>query len=1299
MSEEFQAEIEAGMRNAFQLGFEKGRADLLSALTLIQSIAVPLPATNVLEKSFDEGAHPRDDNGRFVSKDKISAAAKDPDKAAELRKTVTDPEQRKKLDAAIDKKGKEKVDDEEEVDNNKQAKKKGDSEKVTKIRKTATMRKTDSGSLAAAVRSSGGIDPKSLDFLKFHTGVNEAMEYGIPLSVFRKGGMGLDILAAQLHENGIINTPEGKDHAEHLLEKLAEKAKSDLADNTKEIEEAYHEHARNEYLASLEHSADEVANATRLGEEAGKVEDDPDSVTYGSGGDGELGGSGGGTLPETAGTDFDFGANEGTGSGSTGKPVKPKRRTVEQTVSALERIGKRAKLRATDLAIIHEAINGHTHAEIAEVKKRLGIKASGAKAKQAADIANRILERDRSDSRKFNHPHLTVDEAKAHVDKFVANTEPKPGDAVRLANALAGGLTTKQLLEIKKHYGIKASGAKSEMALKIAKKLAPTVANDWSEQDAKLSTDEPAKPDISSHATAYQQAKQLIATPGKAVSGVRMKQDVIGLVSKQQGVDYDTAEAMLEDHGKQPESVKADAPAPVEQPTPEPQKPKEEEYIPHPFEPNGIEAPAKAIAPGVSHEDIPLHVAINAHRNTSFVPEKRGQRRVNEYVEQMNADWQHLEAMAKTPEQKQQLHEEFERYKNGYKDKTLAYLHAGARTASPMITGGSRFPVEQNRKRMDTQQKRINELIDFRKKALKAIQKKINPATDGPILSNDPKAVEQLKEQHAARTKYHEAMKAANKLIAKHATVEKAQGDARQSKVGFKPGSSREQLLSEIEKLGIKSDEASRLLLPDFMGRIGYPSFAITNNSASIRRIQDRIDQVSKMQASPHKEESYSDGVTVTHNPEAARIQVKFPGKPERATIDELKRNGFKWSPSAGAWQRHLNNAGIYATQNTLAKLGHTKEETKPDQSPESEDTDDGIEVPEMISTIEPEDELPEVTTEPVTSVEQPNAEPKQTPKLDLFGNPIPKTWTAKKADQLSIEDQLKTAWVDHAHDFAAGLGHKVTKIHAGGQFEANGKRYRVGLADEGYPIHDDTTDEVVRAGQTSGPVTNVKPESKPVDLESKLKGIFADYLKQSSGKTLRSEGNQIAGNAPISDASRDTRDNAERLHRVATGNADESDIVSQLGGPQATKSQLATRLAKFGMPEQDIMSWIDTLKPTGKAKTGTKQNTYDTLDVAKRLGIHKPKQEVTPEEKQPSPAPVRRTMAYEGQERPEHARFDAEQTLTAEHARNPQHWDALAEAGKRDWLIQEAKRRGVGDEAKKMPARKIVNLLRKKQG
>jgi len=50
---------------------------------------------------YQEDKHPRDDHGRYVSKDAIHDAKTDPAKAAELRARVTKPEQRAKLDAAI----------------------------------------------------------------------------------------------------------------------------------------------------------------------------------------------------------------------------------------------------------------------------------------------------------------------------------------------------------------------------------------------------------------------------------------------------------------------------------------------------------------------------------------------------------------------------------------------------------------------------------------------------------------------------------------------------------------------------------------------------------------------------------------------------------------------------------------------------------------------------------------------------------------------------------------------------------------------------------------------------------------------------------------------------------------------------------------------------------------------------------------------------------------------------------------------------------------------------------------------
>jgi hypothetical protein len=41
-------------------------------------------------------------------------------------------------------------------------------------------------------------------------------------------------------------------------------------------------------------------------------------------------------------------------------------------------------------------------------------------------------------------------------------------------------------------------------------------------------------------------------------------------------------------------------------------------------------------------------------------------------------------------------------------------------------------------------------------------------------------------------------------------------------------------------------------------------------------------------------------------NKQDNRLQIFFDEKPDESTRKELKGNGFKWSPNAGAWQRQL---------------------------------------------------------------------------------------------------------------------------------------------------------------------------------------------------------------------------------------------------------------------------------------------------------------------------------------------------------------------------------------------------------
>ena len=92
-----------------------------------------------------------------------------------------------------------------------------------------------------------------------------------------------------------------------------------------------------------------------------------------------------------------------------------------------------------------------------------------------------------------------------------------------------------------------------------------------------------------------------------------------------------------------------------------------------------------------------------------------------------------------------------------------------------------------------------------------------------------------------------------------------------------------------------------------------FQSWQLSNNNAEIRRLKGRIEELTR-----HKEAAYVgwefEGGTVEINREANRLQIYFEGKPDATVRDELKSNGFRWSPKAEAWQRQLNDTTIRVT-------------------------------------------------------------------------------------------------------------------------------------------------------------------------------------------------------------------------------------------------------------------------------------------------------------------------------------------------------------------------------------------------
>lgn len=60
---------------------------------------------------------------------------------------------------------------------------------------------------------------------------------------------------------------------------------------------------------------------------------------------------------------------------------------------------------------------------------------------------------------------------------------------------------------------------------------------------------------------------------------------------------------------------------------------------------------------------------------------------------------------------------------------------------------------------------------------------------------------------------------------------------------------------------------------------------------------------------------------TRVENTEIMRLQIIFDGKPEPEVRTVLKKNGFKWAPSQGAWQRMLNTSAKYALNRVKEEL------------------------------------------------------------------------------------------------------------------------------------------------------------------------------------------------------------------------------------------------------------------------------------------------------------------------------------------------------------------------------------------
>lgn len=257
-----------------------------------------------------------------------------------------------------------------------------------------------------------------------------------------------------------------------------------------------------------------------------------------------------------------------------------------------------------------------------------------------------------------------------------------------------------------------------------------------------------------------------------------------------------------------------------------------------------------------------------AYSGISFSPEKRATNTVKEYSELLQEDLN-------------SLGENSGNYKQKYIEKFSEWMHAKSNCISSMIAGPSNFPVNKANKANNSEQRKGEDFFNWREKYFKAVnrQRTLSPEEELDIALNrlDKLIINQ------------EMMKMANKVIKKNI--------------------SEHQKMVEMEEIGVSESLIIESLKPDFLGRVGFPSYILTNNNSTIKRTQQKVVVMrNRIARKENFEPIQFNGGSITI--EDDRVKVYHDSKPEKVVINELKSSGFRWSPFWKCWcRKHTGNA------------------------------------------------------------------------------------------------------------------------------------------------------------------------------------------------------------------------------------------------------------------------------------------------------------------------------------------------------------------------------------------------------
>lgn len=262
-----------------------------------------------------------------------------------------------------------------------------------------------------------------------------------------------------------------------------------------------------------------------------------------------------------------------------------------------------------------------------------------------------------------------------------------------------------------------------------------------------------------------------------------------------------------------------------------------------------------------------------------------------------------VKAKCATDEQRERAEYLYNRYCSVLAEAINRDNEIGTWCPSVLICGAGNFPTRKKEKQIAAWDKNME---NFRK--ADHYLDMLKRAHTLAVKSDDPEVLDFLRAKLAGLEEAHALMVSANAYYRKNKTLEGFEGIPADTMAWItRPG---------VYLPGGRNGDGSPLA---FYGK-PFPTYELTNSNANIKRVKQRIETLEAVKASKPIEEEH-DGYTYRENAEAMRVQFHFDGKPDDETRALLKRNGFRWAPSQGVWQRQLNDNGKYAAHRVMEAL------------------------------------------------------------------------------------------------------------------------------------------------------------------------------------------------------------------------------------------------------------------------------------------------------------------------------------------------------------------------------------------